>query len=709
MLHFGGRRRTPIVEQSEAGECGLACLAMVAGFHGQAIDLPTLRERFGTSLKGTTLKQLMAIAEALGFNARPVRAELDDLPQLTLPAVLHWDLTHYVVLTRVSTGARQTRYRVHDPARGRATVSREEMSRCFTGVALDLLPSESFRPKADLTTLRLSHLWSSMVGFWETLGTLILLSLAMQVVAVAAPFFLQLAIDNVLPSSDRDLLTILALGFGGLAVIGLLTAWQRALVLVSLNSTLSYQIVVNLFRHLLNLPLPWFEKRHVGDIISRFGSTRSVTQVLSQGLIASAMDGVLAIATLALMFVYSPLLSAISLGALGLYLVVRFAFMSTLRLRNISVITTAARENSAFIESVRGIGAIKAFGQESNRRRLWQRTRAEAANAEIAMGRLSAGFDATAQFILAGERVLFVFVAVRLALDGGFTIGMVFAFQAYKQQFLDASMRLVEQTINYRLMGMHLSRISDIALSRAETTDDRLSLDAPDFSQPIEVANIWFAYAQGEPAVLRDVKLWVPPGKMMALVGPSGGGKTTLLKILMGLFEPTHGRILIGGRPMAAFAKSGLRARIGSVAQDDSLYAGSLAQNIAFFDPEIDMGRVEEVARLAMIHDDIRAMPMAYDTMVGDMGSVLSGGQKQRVLLARALYGRPEILFIDEGTSNLDGKMEEALVEMISKLPITRVVSTHSKVLAARADRVLRVQDGTVATAEVVTTLSGAR
>lgn len=570
-LNLGGSRRTPYLAQSEASECALACLAMVASHHGYQTDLSALRARHSLSLKGATLKQVMRIAEEIGFNARPLRGEIDDLPHLSLPAILHWDLNHFVVLTKIGQGLGGKRYHIHDPAKGVLRLTRDELSRHFTGVALDLLKSESFKPKIERTTLRITQLWSSMSGFWQTIRQVVFLSLVLQLAALAAPFYLQVAIDSVFPSFDRDLLLMLALGFGGLAIINLMASWLRSLVLVTLNSSLSYQVTVNLFRHLSRLPLPWFEKRHVGDVISRFGSTRPITQLLSQGMIAAFIDGLMALLTLALMFVYSPLLAGVAVAALLLYTALRLAFLQALKLRNVDAITTAARDNSAFIESVRGIAAIKAFGQEGNRQRLWQRTKADAVNAEIKLGRLSAGFDASGQFIIAIERVLFVYIAIGLALDAKLTIGMLFAFQAYKQQFLDAGMRLVEQAINFKILQVHLGRISDIALSKTEDDGRVASADAPDFAQAIELRDIRFRYGAGEPEILKGVSLTIAPGEMVALIGPSGGGKTTLMKIMMGLFEPSYGQVMVGGRALTSFGRTALRGRIGSVAQDDAL------------------------------------------------------------------------------------------------------------------------------------------
>lgn len=695
-LELGGIKTTPYIPQSEASECALACLAMVAGYHGYKTGLISLRQRYGMSLKGATLKQVIQVAEDIGFNARPLRGEIDDLPHLSLPAILHWNLNHFVVLTKISDGLRGRKYHIHDPSQGSLVLNREEMSRSFTGVALDLLKSQSFKPKVERTQLGITQLWSSITGFWQTLRQVIFLSLVLQLVVLAAPFFLQISIDTVFPSFDSDLLLMLALGFGGLTIINFLASWLRALVLVTLSNSLSYQVVVNLFRHLMRQPLPWFEKRHVGDIISRFGSTLPITQLLTQGMIAAFIDGVMALLTLVLMFVYSTILGFVAVAALLVYSAVRLLFLQALRFRNIDAITTAARESSTFIESVRGIAAIKAFGQEGNRQRLWQKSKADAVNAQIKLGRLTAGFDATGQLILAIERVVFVYVAISLALDAKLTIGMVFAFQAYKQQFLDAGMRLVEQAINFKIIQVHLGRISDIALSPQEDDGKSLSSERPDFTKPVELRNIRYSYGIGEPEVLKGVSLTIQPGEMIAFIGPSGGGKTTLMKILIGLFEPTHGQVLVGGQLVSSFGKQAFRQCIGSVAQDDSLYAGSVAENIAFFDSEIDIERVIEAAKLAAVHDEINAMPLRYDSLIGDMGSVLSGGQKQRVLLARALYNRPNILLMDEGTAHLDPANEARVLDALSSLNITRIVIAHRSQSIAAAQRVYTLVDGLI-------------
>lgn len=689
-------RRTPMVHQSEASECGLASIAMVAAHHGHAFDLGTLRRRFSLSLKGATLRQMMSVAEKLSLSARPLRGEMESLDHLPLPAILHWNMNHFVVLTHISSSFRSKKYHINDPARGPLTLSREELSRAWTGVALEVTKTPGFVPFQEKRTLRLRQLWNSLSGFWSAARRTLLLSLILQLCTLAAPFYLQIAIDTAYPAFDRPLLEVLALGFAGIAIISFAASWLRALTLNTLTNLLSYQVIANIFRHMLRLPLQWFEKRHVGDVVSRFNSSKPVTQLLSTGFLTSVIDGVLAITTFLLMLIYSPMLTIVAVAALVIYLGIRMLFFQALKTRNINVITTEALEQTTLIESIRGVSAVKAFGQEGNRLQIWQRRKADAVNASIQLGSLSASFDASAQLIISLERVVFALIAVGLAMEGSMTVGMIFAFLAYKQQFLDAGVRLVGQGMNYRVVQLHLARIGDIALTAPE--NDGAGKPVRDTSEAfgIELRGVSYRYGLDEPDILSRVSLSIRPGEMIVLIGPSGGGKTTLMKVMMGLFDPVHGQVLIDGVDLAKTDRSSFRRRIGCVAQDDVLYAGTIAENIAFFDPQLDMDRVRECAELSQVAEEIERLPLMYDTLVGDMGSVLSGGQKQRILLARALYPKPAILFIDEGTAHLDHHSERRVVEMLVDLPITRVVIAHRSQAIKAADRILAVTNGMV-------------
>ncbi|KPF73010.1 hypothetical protein IP88_09785 [alpha proteobacterium AAP81b] len=674
---------------------------MVAVHHGRITDLAAMRRRFSVSLKGATLKQLIAIAEGLGFTSRALRGEPEDLAGVALPAILHWDLSHFVVLARISTRFGRRRFHIHDPAAGECVLGDAELSRHFTGVVLELTPSARFERKREAVRLRLAQLWSRLHGLTRSLTQLLALSAGLQLVALAMPFLMQTAVDTVLPAFDADLLLVLALGFGGLTVIQFAMAWLRGWLIAGLANALGYSLVVNLFRHLMQLPLGWFERRHTGDILARFGSTQPLVALLTQGLVAAVIDGALALMTLALMLLYSPFLAAVAGAALAVYLAVRLAFLARLRALNVDLIAANAAEQTALIEGVRGILTIKTLGQESARQRLWQNRKADAVNAAIRQGRAGAAFDAVQGAVFGLETVAFVALAIGMAMRAELTLGMIFAFQAYKQQFLAAGARLIQAGIDWRMTDVHMARLADIALAAPEAGLAGTNADPPPLTGRLELRGVRYRYGDGEPEVLAGVDLVIEAGETVTIVGPSGGGKTTLLKIMLGLIDPTEGEVRVDGVPLLRYGKAAFRRQIGAIMQDDLLFAGSIAENIALFDPEIDMAAVRAAAAAAAIDAEIMAMPMGYESLVGDMGSSLSGGQRQRVLIARALYRRPRYLFADEITASLDPANHARIGAALAGHPATRMIVTH-RAFAEAPGRVLLVAGGRVEDARAV-------
>ncbi len=696
-LNFSGGRRLPVIRQTEAAECGLACLAMIAGYHGFEVDLNTLRRRFPVSLKGASLRSLMTTADHLGLAARPLRAELAALGRIRLPALLHWDMNHFVVLKAV----RGDRVEIHDPAGGVRRLRLEEVSPHFTGIVLELTPTAAFERADVRERMRLGDLWSRSRGLGRAIAQTLVLSVFLQLVVLATPFYIQLTVDEVLTKFDTSLLAVLALGFGLLVLFNAAAGALRQYVILYVGNQLGFQMVVNLFRHLLSLPLPWFEKRHIGDVVSRFTSTKPIRDLFTEGLVAALIDGAMAVGTLVLIFLYSALLGAVVIAALVVYLLLRLALYRAFRVRNEDQIVTMAKEQSTFMESVRGIQSVKLFGRESERLALWQNRFADSINSVVRLGRLKIGFDGANTLLFGLENVLVIYLGARLVLAGDLSIGMLFAFMAYKQQFVDKASGLVERLIEFRLLDLHLERLADIGLAEPEPGLAAASFaSAGASSRPLEGAlaleGLSFRYAESEPWVLKDVSLHLRRGEFVVFVGPSGGGKTTLMKLMLGLFEPVEGQILIDGRPLDQFGRRAYRAQIGAVMQEDALLSGSIADNIAFFDPEIDMERVRACARAAEVDAEIVAMPMGYDSLIGDMGTVLSGGQKQRVLLARALYREPRMLFLDEGTANLDAAAEARILERLQAMDITRITVAHRETMMAHADRVFLVRNGRV-------------
>lgn len=366
-----------------------------------------------------------------------------------------------------------------------------------------------------------------------------------------------------------------------------------------------------------------------------------------------------------------------------------------LRNANLDFIAASADETGTMIETVRGISTIKLFGRLGERMNLWQNKRAEAVNAEIRMGRTNVWVNVTGTLLERLETVLFVYLAISMVISGSFTVGMVFAFQAYKGQFLDASLRFVGVVFEYRMLAMHVDRIADIALEQPEEvkgTGSRIGR-AP-LAGHIELRDVHFRYGRDDPEVLSGVNLAIAPGESIAITGPSGGGKSTLLKVVMGLHQPSAGQLLVDGEPLGKVGIDNLRRLFATVLQDDVLYTGSVAENIAFFDPDMDLERVIECAQTACVHEEIIGFAMGYDTLVGEMGATFSGGQKQRIFLARALYHRPRILILDEGTANLDAAKEAEVNANLAALKLTRIMVAHRPETIASAERVVELRDG---------------
>lgn len=702
-LNFGFGSRVPVILQTEAAECGLATLAMVASYHGHKAGLAELRRRFEVSLKGATLANLIAFSQALGFATRPLRLELPHLPELALPCVLHWDMNHFVVLTAVTRDG----VTLHDPARGVRRMNLNEFSKHFTGIALELSPSDGFVHKAEPIKLPIAKLMGRITGLRRAAVQVLLFAVALEVVTLITPFFMQWVVDGALVSADRDLLTTLVLGFGLLIVMREIISAARAWVMTVLSTTLNAQWLANVFQHLLKLPVSWFEKRHLGDVVSRFDSISVLQRTLTTSFLEGLLDGVMALVTLAMMLVYSGVLTVTVLVAVVLYALLRMAFYRPLRQATEEQIVAQSKQQSHFLETVRGISSLKLFNAQEERSTRFLNLAVDTMNRGVVTQRLALGwrFGNGALFGLMG--IIVIWLGSKAVLDSAFSVGMLFAFVAYKDQFVQRAASLIDKAFEWRMMRLQAERLSDIVLTEPEATscmDFTRGIAGLDgngqpkaVSQSIEVRDLHFRYAATEPFVLAGVSLKIDAGESVAIIGPSGGGKSTLGKALLGLLQTERGEVLVGGVPLERLGLRKFRDMVGTVMQDDQLFAGSIADNIAFFSPDMDLKWVAECSALAAVHTDIAAMPMAYNTLIGDMGAALSGGQKQRILLARALYKRPKILFLDEATSALDVANEKLVNAAVQKLSLTRIIIAHRPETIAMADRVVVLNGGKIA------------
>ena len=689
-LNLGWSARLPVVLQAEAAECGLACLTMVAAYYGYHADISDLRRRFGISLRGATLNDLVRIADRIGFVTRPVRLDMEEIHQLKTPCILHWDLNHFVVLESLG----HKNLVIHDPGVGVRKLSLAEASKHFTGVALEFNPANHFEPVQVAPRLRLRALVGRMVGLKRSLGQIFLLALAIEVCAVAAPFFMQWVIDHALVTADFDLLLTLALGFLLLLFVRVSVSAMRGWMLIALGASLKVQGRANLFSHLVSLPSAFFEGRYMGDVMSRFGSQETILQAVTTDVVEVILDGLLAVITLIVMFLYAPVLAlVVSAGAL-LYGLLRWASYQPLRQASSEAIVWAARRDSHFLETLRGIKTIKLFNGQNSRRAHWLNLLVQTINRQLTTQKLNLFFRHGYMALTGLLAILVVWLGAKRVLDNTFSVGMLLAFIAYKDQFLTRVSDLIDKALDLHMLRLHSERLADIALAEPEPRDQGIGRIEDPQRVAIEVRNLRFRYGDNEPWVLDGINFTIHPGETVAIVGPSGCGKTTLLKILASLLSPTEGEILVESRPLANIGIERYRSMLGVVMQDDQLFAGSIADNISFFSEYLDPIRIEECARQAAVHDDIAAMPMDYNTLIGDMGTVLSGGQKQRVLIARALYHRPGILLLDEATSHLDIEREKAVNAAIRSTEVTRIIVAHRPETIHSTDRIIMLDKG---------------
>lgn len=692
-LSFGFTRKVPLILQTEATECGLACIAMVAHYFGYESDLHTLRKRFQISQNGSTLADLIKIGNQLKFIARPLKLELDELSQLNTPCILHWDFNHYVVLQGIS-GNKVT---ILDPFFGKRVLSFDEVSKYFTGVALELWPDTEFEKKEEKNTISLKGLIGRVQGIWKPLTQILLLALALEVFTIISPFFMQWVIDHAIVSADRDLLLVLAIGFGLLMLLQQFISIFRSWVMLYMSTHLNIQWRGNTFNHLINLPVSYYERRSIGDIVSRFGSIDNIQRTLTATFLEAILDGIMTVFTLILMFIYSPTLAYIAIATMCLYMLIRWIWYAPLKRATEEEIIHMASQQSHFLETVRGAKTIKLFQRQDVRRSNWLNLLVNQVNAGLKTEKLGLGFKFANGILFGAENIIIIWLGATFVIQGNFSVGVLMAFIAYKSQFDTRVSGLIDKFIEVKMLQIDTSRLSDIVLTEPEKLYLGVDEKPPfEYENLIEVKNLKFKYSASDPEILKDISFKIAENDSVAIVGPTGCGKTTLFHVMLGVFEPTDGEILFMGKPLEKWGLNPVRELIGTVLQDDILFAGSIAENISFFDLAPDRAWIEECARTAAIHDDILRMPMTYETLVGEIGSTLSGGQKQRILLARALYKKPKILFMDEATSHLDIQKEFEVNEKIKQLNITKILIAHRPETIASASRVIVLNDGFV-------------
>ncbi|EAW8185410.1 peptidase domain-containing ABC transporter [Salmonella enterica] len=677
-------KRVPIIHQTESSECGLACLAMVCGHYGKNIDLISLRQRFNISSRGSSLASIRAIATQMEMTTRALSLELDEINALRQPCILHWNFNHFVVLV----GVKRNGFILHDPARGRITVSKEEASKCFTGIALELWPGNSFRGGRVKKRLNLVTLINSVHGIKGALLKIFALSLVVEAIGLIIPIGTQLVMDHALPASDRGLLSMICISLMFFILLRAMVSTSRAWISLIMGTLINIQWQSGLFSHLLRLPLSYFERRKLGDIQSRFGSLNTLRTTFTTSVVGAIMDGIMVGGLLIMMVLYGKNLTWAVLGFTAVYIAIRLFTYSSYRQLSEEQMIREARVSSYFMETLYGIAAVKMQGMTDRRHTHWFNLQTDAINTGIRVTKMDLFFGGLNTFVSACEQTVILWLGISLVMNNEMTIGMFVAFGAYRAQFSDRISTLVGFLLQLRMTSLHNERISDIALNEQEQV--KPDTPRPEKITPVslEAKSIMYRYDKQSTPVFRDLNLTVSPGESVAITGPSGSGKTTLMKVLCGLFEADSGRILIDGTDIQQTGVNNYRKITGCVMQDDRLFSGTIRENICGFLEDIDEPWMIECAKASYIHDTIMSMPMGYDTLTGELGEGLSGGQKQRLFIARALYRKPCILFMDEATSALDSESESYVNSAIKYLNITRVIIAHRESTIQSADRI---------------------
>ena len=683
-------RGIPCIRQMEDADCGAACLAMVLGSFGKHVDLRELRDMTGANRDGVTALSIVNAARAYGLRARGVKADIGDLRHLPRGSILHWEFSHFVVFERTTRGG----IRVIDPAHGRRVVPANDLRRAYTGVAIICEPSDDF----DRGSSRAKGTWRylrPMLRQSRNIARVIATSLLIRLAALGLPLLTALVVDEIVPRNDHRLLLVLTAGVGAVIGYSFLAAFLRANLLLELRTRLDMGLTMGFIDHLVKLPYSFFLRRSAGDLMMRLQSNTMVRDILATGTLSAVLDGSFASLYLILLFVVSPVLAVVVLVLALLQITVMvLAWRRNQRLMSGSLQAQADTQSYAY-ELLAGIETLKASGAEHRAAEHWGGLFTDQVNIDLTRGRLTAAVDSAMSTLQLAAPLVILMVGTFQVLAGHMSLGTMLSVAALGAGFLGPLASMVSSCLQLQLLTSYMQRINDVLDTPREQHGEQVR-PAPRLSGQIRAADVSFCYGKLAPSVLSDVSLEIQPGQHIGIVGRSGSGKSTLAHLLLGLYQPTSGRIEYDGQDLAGFDAGSVRRQVGIVTQRPYLFGSSVRENIALTNPELPLEAVAEAARIACVHDDIAAMPMGYDTQLHDGGASVSGGQRQRLALARALVNRPSILLLDEATSELDTVTEQKIYTNLDAISATTIVIAHRLSTIRNADLILVMDQGRI-------------
>ena len=687
-------RKYPLIEQQSSSDCGAACLAMISRYWGKRLSINYLRELIGVGRSGSSLKSLARAAEAIGYHARPVRASLSRIAQQSNPWIAHWEGDHYVVVYRI----RDDRILVADPDEGKKEFSTSKFNASWTGYALLLEPTENLY-EAPEEKRSLTRFFKLLLPYRSLGITIVIASLLIQVLGIISPLFTQIILDQVITNKSQSTLNVLVIGMLMFGSLGIGLSAVRSYLLSYLANRLDLTMIGGFVNHALNLPLKFFESRRVGDIITRVQENQKIQQFLIENLLLSWLDFVTGFVYLGLMLYYNWQLTALILLLIPPIVLLTLAATPLLRKISREEFNATADQNSSLVEMMSGISTVKAVAAEQDLRWRWEDLLTKQLNIDFKGAKLAINLGLLSGLINSIGGALLLWYGASLVIKGQLSIGQYVAFNMMKGYIISPVLVLVGLWDELQEVLISVERLNDVFETKSEESGRASKIILPKIKGSLRLENVTFRYdREEEKNILQNIFLDVAPGQTIAIVGRSGSGKSTLVKLIQGLYHPISGQITVDGHNLKHVSLKSLRSQMGVVPQDCYLFSGTILENITLYRSEFTLEQAIATAKLAEAHAFIQALPLGYQTKVGERGDSLSGGQRQRIAIARAFLGEPPILVLDEATSSLDTESERRFQDNLARLSRQRTtfIIAHRLSTVRNADCIIVLDRGLI-------------